>query len=205
MISRHNLAVLISANLLRIGLSLILIFKTNWNNVIKTYLLFFPLGLEFVDGFYPDKLNLLKPEKGKKCYHYLYTTKILSGSSCYFPWYDILDKISDLIVSWAFLINIYNKKLLSPLEIFILFAVLYWRTIGDTVFWSTLKQSILLVFPNFFDIFCMSFFLVKDLKLKRVWWYVLLIISIIVKIFLEWRMHANPVPAVAIGDTIEVK
>ena len=205
MISRHNLAVLISANLLRIGLSLILIFQTNWNNIVKTYLLFFPFALESVDGAYPSLFKILKPEKDKKCYNYIYGHKVINPSSCFSPWYDILDKISDLIVSWAFLFKIYKDRLLSPLEVFMLFAVLYWRTVGDTVFWSTLDKRILLVFPNFFDLFCMSFFLVKDLKLRRAWWYVFIIISILVKIYQEWRMHANPIPAHAIGDTITVK
>ena len=96
MISRHNLAVLISANLLRIGLSLILIFQTNWNNIVKIYLLFFPFGLEFIDGVYPGLFKILKPEKGKKCYMYAFGMKMIDLPICFFPWYDILDKIYHL-------------------------------------------------------------------------------------------------------------
>ena len=96
-------------------------------------------------------------------------------------------------------------KKLFYLEFFILFAVLYWRTIGDIVFWSNLNNNVFLIFPNFFDLFCMSFFLVKDLKLRKVWWYVFIIISILFKIYQEWQMHVTPRGTYAIGDTITLK
>ena len=62
-ISKHNLRILTFFNIIRFICSYYLIFKTNWNDILKAYILFFSLGLDDLDSSYPFILGLYKIDK----------------------------------------------------------------------------------------------------------------------------------------------
>lgn len=98
--------------------------------------------------------------------------------------YQEIDKLLD---SWVFLFEmILAWRIFFGFKYFLLFLFL-WRIIGTIIFYIAKNRKIFLVFGNYFEnAFFVLFF--KD-HLPNINIYLLLITSLIIKIFQEWFIH----------------
>ena len=145
-ISKHNLRILIITNILRLFLSYYIIFKVNFktdfNNILKCYLLFFPAGIDDIDSLYPALFNLLKKnekDKNKKTFDVFGPIK---NSNTFKDYYNIPDKINDSISSWSFFIYLKKENIFDNFETNLLFLLLLNRNFGLSLYFF--KQTKLL-------------------------------------------------------------
>lgn len=209
-ISKHNLRILIITNVLRLFLSYYIIFKVNFktdfNNILKCYLLFFPTGIDDIDSVYPVLLKLFKIDKNitlkkppikflKKIYNYF---NFFTISQNFKDYYIIPDKINDLISNWSFFIYLKKENILDNFETNLLFLLLLNRNFG--LFLYFFKQTRLLkklnidkklffYFPDYSIFFYFYFLIIKKYNKKRKNSHLLLIT--LLKLSNEYYLHVN--------------
>ena len=179
----NNYTILWTFSVLRGLLGYLLIFHTNWNLILKTYLLFFPLGLDDLDSVYPYLLNLYKSQ-------FSWSVEVLGDL------YIILDKINDIFAAWMMFYYIYqfHRNTLQSFHIWILLGVLLYRTWADLlyVFKSKLKiltisESIFVIVPDLFSVYLMSFLVQLQFDWEFSW--VILGCVTILKLAQEYYLH----------------
>ena len=191
-ISKNNLKVLTCSNILRFISSYYVIFKTEWNDILKAYILFFFLGLDDLDSRYPFILGLYKIDK-----KYINNRFSFKASTFFKDNYIILDKINDLSANWMFMYYLNKNKKLTETQLTILFTVLINRTWGTLLYFFKNKikllkinRNIFFFFPDYFSLYSMIFLISEKYnwsinQLTRV-----IIISSIIKNIQEFLLHS---------------
>ena len=164
------------------------------NNILKCYLLFFSGGIDDLDSFYPTLFNLFKIKSNKKSL--FKSLGPIKNSSFFGDYYNIPDKINDLISNWSFLIYLKRKKILDNFDINILRAVLLNRSFGLFLYFFKkskilrklkIDKNIFFYFPDFFSIFSLYFLILKIYDKKKRKGVILLLVFL--KFTHEYYLH----------------
>lgn len=185
-ISKNDLNVLITFNILRCFLSYFIIFKTDINIIVKCYILFFSGGLDSLDSTYPKKLGLYKEDT------------VFNLNKGFGDYYRIPDKINDILSNWSFFVYLNREKILDNFEINLLRTVLINRSIGLFLYFLKnahflrkfkISSHMFFYFPDYFSIFSMYFLILKKYDKKRkTGVFVLLILF---KLTQEYYLHVK--------------
>lgn len=195
-ISDRNLRILLFTNILRFILSLYVIFKTKLNYILKCYLLFFSGGIDDLDSLYPTLFNLFKTEKNNKSSLNIFGPS--KNSNIFGDYYNIPDKVNDLISNWSFLIYLRRNKILDDFDINLLKAVLFSRSYGLFLYFLkntkilrklNIDKKIFFYFPDLFSIFSLYLLVLKKYNKKRKTG--MLVILFLLKLTHEYYLHVN--------------
>lgn len=103
--------------------------------------------------------------------------------------YQISDKITDLITYFILLFYLFQIKYLERKKNLILFVFLFYRLIGEIIFFVTKERKVLVFFPNFFLEFSLLFIGMKYFNISKKFLPFLTILVIIWKILQEYYLH----------------
>lgn len=193
-ISKRNLRILIFFNILRFFCSYYLIFNTEWSDILKSYILFFSLGLDDLDSRYPFILGLYKINK-----KYITNRFSFNASGFFKDYYIILDKLNDLSSNWMFLYYLDTNKKLPETQLTILCAVLANRTWGSILYFLKntkylkglkIRRNIFFFFPDYFSLYSIIFLIAKKNDWISNQITAIIIISTVIKNFQEYMLHA---------------
>lgn len=103
-------------------------------------------------------------------------------------YYQYYDKILDLFGYYLTYYIVVNNKLLPENEIKILKYILFYRTIGSMIYFTTGNRQILFYFIDLFKEFLLIFYLFPP---KSKMYYIGLTLSIVIKIWVEYSLHVK--------------
>ena len=103
--------------------------------------------------------------------------------------YQISDKITDLVTYYILFIYLFRYRYLERKENLILFLLLFYRSIGEIVFFITKERKTLVFFPNFFLEISLLFIAMKYFNLSKKYLPFFIILIILWKIAQEYYLH----------------
>ena len=103
--------------------------------------------------------------------------------------YQISDKMTDLVTYYILLIYLFRSQYLERKENLVLFVLLFYRSIGEIVFFITKERYFLIFFPNFFLEICFIFIGMKYFNLSKKYLSFFIILIILWKITQEYYLH----------------
>ena len=103
--------------------------------------------------------------------------------------YQISDKITDLVTYYILFIYLFRYRYLERKENLILFLLLFYRSIGEIVFFITKERKTLVFFPNFFLEISLLFIGMKYFNLSKKYLPFFIILIILWKIAQEYYLH----------------
>lgn len=103
--------------------------------------------------------------------------------------YQISDKITDLVTYYILFIYLVGIQYLERKENLILFLLLFYRSIGEIIFFITKDRKFLIFFPNFFLEICFLFIGMKYFRLSKKYLPFFIILIILWKLIQEYYLH----------------
>ena len=194
-ISQQNWKRILLFNIIRFICSYTLIFKIDWDDIVKTYILFFSGGLDDIDSRYPFLFNLYNVKK-----KYRLPFPANGTVKAFGDYYVIPDKINDLSTNWMFMYYLNKNKKLTETQLTILCTVLINRTWGTLLYFFKnkikilkIKRNIFFFFPDYFSLYSMIFLISKKYNWKLDQLTVIIIVASIIKNIQEFLLHVKNV------------
>lgn len=103
--------------------------------------------------------------------------------------YQISDKMTDLVTYYILFIYLFRSQYLERKENLVLFLLLFYRSIGEIIFFITKERKSLVFFPNFFLEVCFMFTGMKYFNLSKKYVPFFILLIIIWKIIQEYYLH----------------
>jgi len=167
----EDLKILYIVSVIRITLTIIVLYFTNFSLYIKMIIIFL---FDFIDC-------------GIARFFKLYKTEYICNTINY----QNKDKLSDTIYYILLFYFIYSNQILNKKQINIIFILLLYRLIGLLIFLYKKNRKVFFYFPNFFEYIIFFWVLLKNLNIKisQKNEIIIIILLSIVKIYHEYILH----------------